>query len=164
MDVDPRIAEMLARRNAYRGGDIQPNGLSLPEQLPAGPREVDPNMMRMMAMRMRNEQQAPPPINQAPVQPQMGQPQPVQAPQSMQRQRPMGQPTGTPAQMPMANTMNPNAPSARPSFRNRMGQQNQRMGQQQRSITPFQDKSWLRKEGVVIRRVKIINLLLRLNK
>jgi len=66
----------------------------------------------------------------------------------------MGQGMGTPAQMPMANTMNPNAPSARPSMgrpnMNRgqmMGRRAQMMGKQPagsevgvtapRSVTPF---------------------------
>jgi len=74
-----------------------------------------------------------------------------QAPAQGMGQRPMGQGMGTPAQMPMANTMNPNASSARPSMgrpnMNRgMGRRAQMMGKQQgsevggtapRSVTPF---------------------------
>ncbi len=132
---DPRMAQMAMMRNKFMQNRAQQDqargqyegGLSLPEQLPQGP--IDPSMQ----MPMRR-------------------PMPVQAQGTPQRPpMPIGQPSqqGTPAQMPMANTMNPNAPSARPSMMGRqnmmrgqnrqMGARNQQMQQQatQRSITPF---------------------------
>jgi len=145
---DPRIAMMRDRFMQHRAQQDQARGqyeggLSLPEQLPQGP--VDPRLM----MQRQNMMQRPTP----PPMPEQAMGQPVNRPMPMMPQRqPMGMPPaqGTPAQMPMANTMNPNAPSARPSMAGRqnmmrgqnrqMGARNQQMGQQQatqRSITPF---------------------------
>jgi hypothetical protein len=144
---DPRMAQMAMMRDRFMQNRAQQDqaagqfqgGLSLPEQLPQGP--VDP---RLMMQRQNMMQRPAPPPMQLP-------PQAQGQPQGQPFRQPMGMPPaqGTPAQMPMANTMNPNAPSARPSMAGRqnmmrgqnrqMGARNQQMQQQaaQRSITPF---------------------------
>jgi len=186
---DPRIAEMLARRNQFRdrntamdqrqqqmAGQFQ-GGLSLPE-MPQRP-PMDPSAMNQMKaqwnmpesnynpdmqaerqmpdrqemMRQMNERQNQQSMMQRPPMPQRQLP-------AMSQGQPQGQPfnqpapQGTTATAPMANTMNPNAPSARPSMgrpnMNRgqmMGRRAQMMGKQPagsevggtapRSVTPF---------------------------